>query len=82
MKYPNKDDFGATAKGGGIEVHFKPTNTFIGYYRLADGGVSRSGVSHRNKSDDFGEYSFASDKVLEMATRAATEFAKANPYKG
>ena len=82
MKYPNKDQFGATAKGGGIEVHFTPTNTSLIYYRLADGGVSLSRVSHHNKNDDFGEYSFASDTVLELAARAAAEFAKANPYEG
>jgi hypothetical protein len=62
-----------------VEVHFKPTDSYFTYTRLADNeDIAKFGplnvdpsVRHAGPTADLDEYSAESAKVYDMARRAA-----------
>jgi hypothetical protein len=82
FKQPREADFEASAKNGAVEVHFKPTDSYFTYTRLADkediakfGPLSlEPNVRHAGPTGDFDEYSADSAKVYDMARRAALKY--------
>lgn len=82
MKQPIEADYEVIPKGGAIEVHFRPTDSYFLFTRLVDAkDVERFGplspdvkVRHANRTGDLDDYSAESAKVYEMALRAALKY--------
>jgi hypothetical protein len=80
MKRPVRSDFDTTVTEAGVRVTFKPTNSIYSFLRLAGthdiarvGPGSLRSVRHEESSDDTKGY--ASDEVLDMAQRIASQVA-------
>jgi hypothetical protein len=78
MKQPLESDFEARVVGASVHVHFKPTDTYFDYSRLADaedikkyGPISSVATVRHAKTGDLGDYSAESEMVYRMAREAA-----------
>ena len=80
MKQPIEADYEVIPKGGAIEVHFRPTDSYFLFTRLVDAkDVERFGplspdvkVRHANRTGDLDDYSAESrQSVRDGATRGS-----------